>query len=99
MKRRHVLTLEQAVRKMTSWPATRMGLNDRGVLREGLKADLTVFDLDRMAEGADWEHPTTPPKGIEYVVVNGQVALDPQGYTGVRAGEVLRHACSKASLP
>jgi N-acyl-D-amino-acid deacylase len=99
VKRRHVLTLEQAVRKMTSWPATRMGLNDRGVLREGLKADLTVFDLDRMSEGADWEHPTTPPQGIEYVVVNGQVALDPQGYTGVRAGEVLRHACSKASLP
>ena len=99
VKRRHVLTLEQAVRKMTSWPATRMGLNDRGVLREGLKADLTVFDLDRMSEGADWEHPTTPPQGIEYVIVNGQVALDPQGYTGVRAGEVLRHACSKASLP
>ena len=99
VKRRHVLTLEQAVRKMTSWPATRMGLNDRGVLREGLKADLTVFDLDRMSEGADWEHPTTPPQGIEYVIVNGQVALDPQGYTGVRAGEVLRHACSKSSLP
>ena len=99
VKRRHVLTLEQAVRKMTSWPATRMGLNDRGVLREGLKADLTVFDLDRMSEGADWEHPTTPPQGIEYVIVNGQVALDPQGYTGVRAGEVLRHVCSKASLP
>ena len=99
VKRRHVLTLEQAVRKMTSWPATRMGLNDRGVLREGLKADITVFDLDRMEERADWEHPTTPPQGIDYVVVNGQVALDPQGYTGARAGQVLRHICARDPLP
>ncbi|WP_163591181.1 amidohydrolase family protein, partial [Klebsiella pneumoniae] len=48
VRKRQVLTVEDAVRKMTGWPATRMGLNDRGMIREGLKADLVVFDLDRV---------------------------------------------------
>jgi N-acyl-D-amino-acid deacylase len=96
VRSRHVLTLEQAVRKMTSWPAARMGLYDRGVIREGLKADLTVFDYDRIADGSTWANPTAAPRGIDYVVVNGKVAVDKGAYTGAKSGMVLRHACPAA---
>jgi N-acyl-D-amino-acid deacylase len=93
VKKRHLLTLEQAVRKMTSWPAARMGLNDRGVIREGLRADLTIFDYDRLNDAATWEHPTAAPTGIDYVVVNGELAIADGAYTGAKAGRVLRGGC------
>ena len=92
-RRRGVLTLEDAVRKMTSWPASRMGLNDRGVLREGLRADVTIFDYEQMDDVASYENSRGAPIGVEYVIVNGQVALDPNGPTPARAGHVLRHRC------
>ncbi len=93
VKRRHVLTLEDAVRRMTSLPAARMGLNDRGVLREGLRADITMFDYDALDDVATYQSPLGPPKGIDLVIVNGQVALDENGPTAARAGVVLRHEC------
>jgi N-acyl-D-amino-acid deacylase len=93
VKRRRVLTLEDAVRKMTSWPATRMGLTDRGLLREGLKADIVVFDLDRLDDVATWDHPMALPTGVEYVLVNGRVALEHGAFAETRSGQVLRHAC------
>lgn len=93
-RRRGVLTLEDAVRKMTSWPAARMDLADRGVLREGLRADVTIFDYDRMDDVASYQNSHGAPVGIEYVIVNGEVALDPNGPTAARAGRVLRHQCS-----
>lgn len=92
-RRRGVLTLADAVRKMTSWPASRMGLNDRGVLREGLRADVSIFDYERMDDVASYENSRGTPRGIEYVIVNGQVALDLNGTTQARAGRVLRHPC------
>ncbi len=85
-----VLTLPEAIRKITSWPAARMGLTDRGVLREGLAADVVVFDLDTIDDVASWENPTAKPKGIEYVVVNGQLVLDGGHHTGATPGHVLR---------
>ena len=60
VKRRHVLTLEDAVRKMTSWPAQRMGLTDRGLIREGMRADVVVFDLDKLEDVAELGQ--TPPR-------------------------------------
>jgi N-acyl-D-amino-acid deacylase len=93
VKKRRVLTLEQAVRKMTSWPAARMGLYDRGVIREGLRADITIFDYDRIADGATWDQPTAAPTGVDYVVVNGEVTLAEGVHTGARAGQVLRGGC------
>jgi N-acyl-D-amino-acid deacylase len=93
VRKRGVLTLEDAVRKMTSWPAARLGLADRGLIREGLRADLTVFDYDRIQDGATWERPTAPPTGVEYVLVNGVVTLDRGVHTGARAGRVLRGGC------
>ena len=94
VKRRPVLTLEDAVRKMTSWPANRLGLTDRGVLRTGLAADITVFNYDRLDDKATWEHPFTPAEGVDYVVVNGKVVLDQGKPTAERPGRVLRGVCA-----
>lgn len=90
VRNRHVLTLPDAVRKMTSWPATRMKFYDRGAIREGLRADVTVFDYDTIKDNADWEHPTAFPTGIDYVVVNGQLVIDQGKHTGAKPGMVLR---------
>lgn len=84
------LTLEEAVRKMTSWPATRMRLERRGVLREGAWADITVFDLERMDDRATYDEPVLFPRGIEFVLVNGVVVIEDGGtHTGARPGHVL----------
>jgi len=92
VKKRHVLTLEDAIRKMTSWPATRMRLYDRGVLREGLRADVTIFNLDRLEDVANYENPTAYPTGIDYVLVNGQLVIDQGRHTGAKPGNILRGA-------
>ncbi|GIL41043.1 N-acyl-D-amino-acid deacylase family protein [Roseiterribacter gracilis] len=94
VKRRGVLSLEDAVRKMTSWPASRMGLVDRGVLREGLRADLVIFDMARIDDTPSYEKHAVAPQGIDYVLVNGKVTLENGAYTGAKAGRVLRHACN-----
>ncbi|WEK42905.1 MAG: amidohydrolase family protein [Candidatus Sphingomonas colombiensis] len=94
VRKRHVLTLENAVRKMTSWPAERMGLADRGVLREGLRADVTIFDADKVEEGSSWEKPLATPSGIDDVIVNGVAVLRGGKATGARPGVALRHSCS-----
>lgn len=84
------LSLEEAVRKMTSWPATRMRLDRRGVIREGAWADITIFDLERVQDRATYDEPVLFPEGIEYVLVNGVVTIEPGGrHTGARAGQVL----------
>lgn len=90
---RQVLTLPDAIRKMTSWPAQRLGLADRGLLREGMRADIVVFDLAKVKDRATFEAPTAPPDGIGEVIVNGVLALAQGQPTGSRSGAVLRHAC------
>lgn len=85
----HTLTLEEAVRKMTSWPATRLRFSDRGVLREGAKADLTIFDYDKIQDTATYEHPVSYAEGIPYVLVNGVVFIDHAKHTGAKPGEIL----------
>jgi N-acyl-D-amino-acid deacylase len=89
VKKRHVLTLEDAVRKMTSWPATRMRLANRGLLKEGQWADVTIFDLDALQDKATYDDPMAFPTGIEYVLVNGVVTIDHDKHTGAKAGKVL----------
>ncbi|HEX6048666.1 MAG TPA: amidohydrolase family protein, partial [Gemmatimonadaceae bacterium] len=71
VKKRNVLTLEDAVRKMTSWPATRMRLPNRGLIKEGHWADVTIFDLEKLDDRATYDEPMVFPTGIEYVLVNG----------------------------
>ena len=89
VKRRGVLSLEDAVRKMTSWPATRMRLAGRGMIQEGNWADVTIFDLAALDDRATYDDPMRNPTGIAYVLVNGVVTLDNGKHTGARAGKVL----------
>lgn len=84
-----VLTLEQAVRKMTSWPATRMRLAERGSIKEGHWADAVVFDLEALDDVATYADPRATPRGIDYVLVNGVVVVDHDRHTGARPGRVL----------
>ena len=84
-----VLSLPEAIRKMTSWPATRMRLAGRGALKEGNWADVVVFDLATIQDKATYEQPMQYPAGIEYVVVNGQLVVDQGKHTGARPGMVL----------
>ena len=84
-----VLTLEDAVRKMTSMPARVLGLKDRGQLREGYWGDIVIFDPDRVADTATYDNPKQYPKGIDYVLVNGAVVIDNGHHTGARSGKVV----------
>ncbi len=84
-----VLTLEDAVRKMTSLPAHVLGLKDRGLLREGCWADIVVLDPDKVADTATYENPKQYPKGIDYVLVNGTMVIENGEHTGARPGRVL----------
>lgn len=86
----HLLTLEQAIRKFTSLPAQRMGLRDRGILRAGAFADITIFDPGTVIDMATFENPHRPSVGIEYVIVNGVVSLEGGKVTGRLAGRPLR---------
>jgi N-acyl-D-amino-acid deacylase len=85
-----LLTLEEAVRKMTSLPARAMGFQRKGVLRPGADADLVVFDPDTVGSPATYDRPTRHPLGITHVVVNGAVALADGELTGERRGRALR---------
>jgi N-acyl-D-aspartate/D-glutamate deacylase len=89
VKERRVITLEEAVRKMTSWPATRMRLASRGAIKEGNWADVTIFDLDALQDRATYDDPMRSPTGIDYVLVNGVVTVENGKHTGARAGKVL----------
>jgi N-acyl-D-aspartate/D-glutamate deacylase len=85
-----VLDLEDAVRKMTSLPAERVGLDGRGIIREGAMADLVLFDPETVMDNATFDNPHQYPSGIPFVIVNGVVAVDGGEFSGVRAGRVLR---------
>ncbi|PSL04790.1 N-acyl-D-amino-acid deacylase [Haloactinopolyspora alba] len=85
-----VLTLPEAVRKMTSLPASRLGLHDRGVVTPGAVADVVVFDPDTVADRATFKDPWRLAEGVRTVLVTGEVALDDGEITDVRAGRVLR---------
>lgn len=85
----NVLTLEDAVRKMTSLPAQVLGLKDRGILKEGYWADVVVFDPDRVADTATYENPKQYPEGIDYVLVNGTVVVEHGEHSGARPGKVI----------
>jgi N-acyl-D-aspartate/D-glutamate deacylase len=84
-----LLTLEEAVRKMTSANTAKIHVYDRGLLRPGQWADVTVFDAARVIDQATYEKPHQYAAGIEYVVVNGKVVLDKGRHTGARPGAIL----------
>jgi dihydroorotase/N-acyl-D-amino-acid deacylase len=90
VREKQVLPLEEAVRKMTSAPARRAGLWDRGLLIPGLAADLVLFDPTTITDHATFAAPHNYPSGVEMVIVNGEIAWDAKGMTAHRAGKVLR---------
>ncbi len=91
VRERSVLTLEEAVRRMTSLSCERFGLADRGRVREGYWADLVLFDPDAVQDTATYADPTREAEGIDLVRVNGQVAFEDGRHTGVGAGRMLRY--------
>jgi len=84
------LRLPEAIRKMTSFPAQRLGLRDRGVLKDGFRADIVVFNPDTVRTDATKDDPKHYPVGIDYVIVNGQVVIEKGTNTGVTPGMALR---------
>jgi len=97
VRERGVLTLEEAIHKMTGLPAARLGLTDRGRIAEGMTADIVVLDPATVKDRATFEDPHQYPEGIEYVIVNGKLAVDGEKFTGVRAGQVLRRTSRLSS--
>ena len=89
VRERGVLSLEQAIRKMTSWPATRMRLADRGAIRVGLWADVVIFDYEALQDRATYDQPMLFPSGIDYVLVNGEIVIDHDRHTGATPGKVV----------
>jgi N-acyl-D-amino-acid deacylase len=89
VRQQKVISLPDAIRKMTSLAAEITGLNDRGMLRPGLAADVTIFDPKTVADKATFEHPLQYPVGIPYVIVNGIVVIDQGKHTGALPGHVL----------
>jgi N-acyl-D-amino-acid deacylase len=90
VRQRGVLTLEDAIRRMTSLPARTFGFRDRGVVREGAAADLVVFDPARVADKATYQNPHQYSEGLEYVLVNGKLVVDGGKLTDARPGRALR---------
>lgn len=91
VREKGLLSLEDAIRKMTSLPASRFKFKDRGLLRSGYKADIVIFDPDTVTDQATFEQPHAYPKGINTVIVNGQITIADGVHLGTRAGSVLKN--------
>jgi N-acyl-D-amino-acid deacylase len=90
VREERLLSLPEAIRKMTSFPAARLGLVDRGLLVDGMAGDIVVFDPATVRATATYEDPRSAPVGISHVVVNGTVVVDEGQHTGATPGRALR---------
>ena len=82
--------MEEADTKMTALPAQRLGLQDRGILRDGMKADIVVFNPDTVKANATFEEPKQYPEGISHVIVSGKIVIDNGKHTGALPGRALK---------
>lgn len=85
-----ILSLEEAISKMTYLPAKKLGIKDRGIIKEGAYADITIFDPEKIADKATYDDPFQYPEGIEYVILNGNIVVENGKYIDKRAGIVIR---------
>ncbi len=85
-----IIPLEEAIRRMTSLPAQKFQLHDRGLLREGMAADIVVFNAQQVGDPSTFDKPHAYSTGFQYVIVNGALVLDQNKHTGVRSGVVLK---------
>lgn len=99
VRERQVLSLETAVRKMSAFPAQRLGLADRGVLRPGLKADVAIFDPATVRDTATFARPHSYAEGVAYVVVNGEIVFEGGAMTPARPGRVLYGPAYRGAKP
>jgi N-acyl-D-amino-acid deacylase len=90
VREKHLLRLEDAVRKMTSLPAQKFHLTGRGLLQPGMFADIVIFDANTVKDESTFEHPHAYSVGFKYVLVNGQLTVDNFKHTGTRNGAILR---------
>jgi N-acyl-D-amino-acid deacylase len=90
VREEHLLTLAEAIHKMTGLPAARVGLRARGLLREGMHADVTIFDPQQVIDRATFEMPNQHPEGIKYVIINGRISVGDGKRTPALAGQVIR---------
>lgn len=93
---KHVLTLTDAIHRMTGLSAERLGLTDRGVIQVGKKADLVIFDPMTIADRATFDEPHQLSTGVEWLLVNGTVVIEKGEPTGALPGRVLRHRSASA---
>jgi N-acyl-D-aspartate/D-glutamate deacylase len=85
-----ILGLEEAIRKSSSFPATKIGLRDRGLIRKGMRADIVIFDPKSISDRATYADPHQYPEGIPYVLVNGEIVIMDGENTGTLAGTIIR---------
>ena len=90
VREKKILTLENAIRKMTSFPAQRLGLKDRGILKEGMAADIVVFNPDTIRDNSTYLDTHQYPDGIPYVIVNGKIVVENGKQLRNYPGKVLR---------
>lgn len=90
VREKNLLTIEEAIRKMTSLPAQKLGLQDRGLIKEGMYADIAVFNPETVRDNATFTDPHQYPDGVEYVIVNGTIVVEKGEHTGALPGKVLR---------
>nr|NIU39585.1 amidohydrolase family protein [Candidatus Bathyarchaeota archaeon]NIV44300.1 amidohydrolase family protein [Candidatus Bathyarchaeota archaeon] len=90
VRNEEILTLENAVQKMTSLPARKLGLKERGLIKEGMYADIAIFNPEIILDKATYADPHQYPEGVEYVVVNGKMIISKKEHIGALAGKALR---------
>ena len=91
VKKERILTLEEAIKKITSFPAEKFGIFQRGKIKEGYFADVAVLDLDKVESPANKENPYKYAKGIDFLLVNGKITLGNGEYSGIRNGRIIKH--------
>lgn len=90
VRERHICSLEEMIAKMTSMPADKLRMNERGRLQEGKNADITIFDFNTIQDNATYTEPHRYPSGIPYVIVNGELVIKDGEHTGAMPGKVIR---------
>ncbi|NHI92837.1 MAG: D-aminoacylase [Candidatus Lokiarchaeota archaeon] len=94
VREKNWIVLEEAIKKMTSLPASILGIPDRGVLKEGYIADIVVFDYQKIRQKATLANGNQHPEGIDYVIINGQITVEKGEHSGILNGQILKHKTS-----
>lgn len=98
VRKQSVLPLEVMIRKMTGLPAEKFRMKNRGKIKEGMAADLVLFDFNRLQDKATWSSPHQYPEGLPYVIVNGRVVVDNNEITGELPGQILKNEVAKGLI-